>query len=134
MTDRVITTMPHKSIGHIKEIMQTNKIKSVPVINSEDELEGIVTATDLLGKNDNSPVSSVMIDDVYTIPMYSNVSLAARMMRKRRIHHLLVTDEKKLVGLISSYDLLQLVENKRFVMKNAPTPNKKKKSKRGVVE
>jgi hypothetical protein len=31
-----------------------------------------------------------------------------------------VTHEKKVVGLISSFDLMKLVEGKRFTMKNAP--------------
>ena len=30
-----------------------------------------------------------------------------------------------MVGLVSSYDLLKLVESHRFVMKNAPTTPKK---------
>ncbi len=134
MVHQVVTTQPHKSVGHVKEIMKKNKIKSVPIVSSDNDLEGIVTATDLLGKDDLTPVSKVMVTDLYTIPAYADVSLAARMMRKRKIHHLLVVDEKKLAGVISSFDLLTLVEDKRFVMKNPPTPSKKKKSKRGVPE
>jgi hypothetical protein len=35
--------------------------------------------------------------------------------------------EKQLHGILSSFDLLQLIEGKRFTMKNAPTPGKKSK-------
>lgn len=132
MVKNVVTSFPHKTVGHLKSIMKRNKIKSVPIVNGEDELKGIVTTTDLLGKDDNTPVSSYMTTDLFTIPIYSNVSLAAKMMRKRKIHHLLVTNEKKLVGILSSYDLLQLLESKRFVLKNPPTKNSKKRSKRGI--
>ena len=38
----------------------------------------------------------------------------------RKIHHAVVTHEKKVVGMISSFDLLKLVEDHRFVMKNPP--------------
>ena len=41
-------------------------------------------------------------------------------MRKHRVNHVIVTHEKKIVGILSSFDLLQLVEEHRFVMKNAP--------------
>ena len=66
-----------------------------------------------------------MSDGVLTIPQYNDVSQAARTMRNHKIHHLIVTHEKKLVGVLSSFDLLQLVEGRRFEMKNKGTPKKK---------
>jgi signal-transduction protein with cAMP-binding, CBS, and nucleotidyltransferase domain len=42
-------------------------------------------------------------------------------MRNHNLHHVVVTDEKKIVGLLSSFDFLRLIEEHRFVMKNAPT-------------
>jgi signal-transduction protein with cAMP-binding, CBS, and nucleotidyltransferase domain len=56
------------------------------------------------------------------------------MMRNHKIHHLIVTHEQKVVGIISSFDLLTLVEDHRFVMKNAPTPNHKSTGKRAKAE
>jgi signal-transduction protein with cAMP-binding, CBS, and nucleotidyltransferase domain len=53
------------------------------------------------------------------------------MMRNNHIHHLAVTHEKKIIGMLSSYDLLKLVENHRCIPKNASTP--KKNSKRAQV-
>lgn len=120
MIEQVIHTVPHKSAGHVKEIMKNNKIKLVPVVNNENEVVGIVTSADLLGVNDQKPVSQIMKKDVVSIPAYSDISHAARAMRNRRIHHLVVTHEQKLMGVISSFDLLKLVEDKRFVMKNPP--------------
>lgn len=127
MVKSVVCSVPHKSIGHIKEIMTTHKIQSVPIVNPNNEVEGIVTAQDLIGDlNDQTPVSQVMTRNVYTIPLYSDVHIAARIMRNHSIHHLIVTDEQKIVGILSAFDLLKLVENHRFVMKNPPTPPKKK--------
>jgi len=127
MISPVISTVPHKSVGHVKDIMKKNHIKLVPVVNPENELEGIVSSADLLGEGDERPVSHVMVKDVVSIPAYSDISEAARAMRNRKIHHLVVTHEKKLAGIISTFDLLKLVEDKRFVMKNPPTPSKKKR-------
>jgi CBS domain-containing protein len=119
--------MPHKSIGHAQSIMAKNKIKSVPVVDAEKEIKGIITSTDLLeDHNEASPVSTVMKTKVYTIPAYTDVAIAARMMRNHNINHLVVTDEHKLVGVLSAHDLLKLVEDHRFVMKNPPTPSKKR--------
>ena len=47
-------------------------------------------------------------------------------MRNHQIHHLVVTHEQKIVGVLSAFDLLKLVEDHRFVMKNPSTPSKKK--------
>ncbi|HMO38195.1 MAG TPA: CBS domain-containing protein [Saprospiraceae bacterium] len=124
---QVVTTVPHKSVGHAKDIMQTKKIHSLPVVGPEGEPLGIVTSKDLIQKklSDETPVSRIMSTNIHTIPLYADVHIAARMMRNKKIHHLLVTDEKKLVGIISSFDLLELVEQHRFVLKNPPTPSKK---------
>ena len=126
MVESVVTTMPHKSIGHAQEIMAKNNIKSVPVVDGDKEVKGIITSTDLLeDHNEASPISTVMHTKVYSIPAYSDVTIAARMMRNHNINHLVVTDEHKLVGVLSAHDLLKLVEDHRFVMKNPPTPSKK---------
>ncbi len=126
MIKSVITTMPHKTIGHAQSIMTKNKIKSVPVVDSEMEIKGIITATDLLEElSEATPISNVMTTKVFTIPAYSNVNIAARMMRNHNINHLVVSDEHKIVGVLSAHDLLTLVEDHRFVMKNPPTPSKK---------
>ncbi|MGI9383563.1 MAG: CBS domain-containing protein, partial [Methyloligellaceae bacterium] len=66
-----------------------------------------------------------MSDHVIVVPAYNDASVAARIMRKRKIHHVVVTHEKKVVGIISSFDLLKLVEGRRFVARNAPTPSKR---------
>ncbi len=125
MVPLVMTTTAHRSIGHVRHVMSQHRVSCIPVVDSEGEPVGIVTSTDLLGDfPDSKPVSQVMSQQVLTIPRYSDASLAARIMRNHHIHHLVVTHEKKLVGIVSSFDLLQLVEDHRFVMKNAPTNNK----------
>ena len=71
-----------------------------------------------------------MTEKVYTVPQYDDVSTAARVMRNHRIHRVVVTHEKKVVGILSAFDLLKLVEEHRYVAKNAPTKSKRRGSKR----
>jgi hypothetical protein len=53
------------------------------------------------------------------------------MMRsKSRGCGVVVTHEKKVVGVLSSFDLLKLVEGHRFVAKNPPTESRRKGSTR----
>lgn len=126
MVEQVMNTTPSQSVGRVREIMKKHHVSSMPVVNGEDEPVGVITASDLIAcKKDETRVSQVMSDTVYTVPRYADVSLAARVMRNQKIHHVIVTHEKKVVGVLSSFDLLQLVEDHRFVPRNAPTPKKR---------
>lgn len=128
MTSSVVTTQPHVPVGHVRTLLERNHIGAVPVVDGEGRPVGIVSAADLVGAgNDASPVSSLMTEKVYTVPQYDEVSVAARVMRNHHIHRVVVTHEQKVVGMLSSFDLLKLVEGHRFVAKNAPTPAKKGK-------
>ena len=121
MAKRVITVEPHHTVDHVRSLFAKNKISAVPVVGPEGEPVGMVTATDLIADlKGGSHVSQHMATEVKAVPAYNDVSAAARVMRKNKIHHVVVTHEKKVVGIISSYDLLKLVEDHRFVMKNPP--------------
>lgn len=135
MTTNVITAQPHQTVSQLTEKMAKRSLNSIPVVSTDNEPVGVVSAKDLLAaEKQGTPVSNIMSEKVYTIPEYEDVSIAARMMRNHKIHHLVVTQEKKVVGVISAFDLLKLVEDHRFVMKNAPTPSNKGKGKRATAE
>lgn len=131
MAKRVIVAQQHHSISHVRKLMERNRISALPVIGPEDQALGIITSTDLIQRlKDGTPCSHIMKDHVHTVPAYNDVSVAARIMRKHKIHHVVVTKEKRVVGLISSFDLLKLVDGKRFQLNAAPTPSKKGKKAR----
>ncbi len=122
MVKQVITTQPHKSIEHVQDIMRKNSISAVPVVDSDYQPVGIITSTDLTkGHRPGTPVSKLLPPHVYQVPAYNDISVAAKVMRKHKIHHLLVTHERRLVGIISSFDLLKLIDEHRFIMKNPPS-------------
>ncbi|MDA1327291.1 MAG: CBS domain-containing protein [Proteobacteria bacterium] len=120
MAKKVITAQPHHTVGHIRTLMTRNRIQAVPVVDSDGKLLGIVTATDLVSDpKAETPVNKIMTERVYKVPAYNNVSVAARVMRKHKIHHVVITHEKEVTGIISSYDLLKLVEDHHFEIKGA---------------
>ena len=127
MAQEVVTAEPHQTVEHVKKLLERNRIHSVPVLDSEGRPAGIVSLTDLnaTGIKGGTPVSQVMTEKVYTVPLYEKVSIAARVMRNHQIHRVLVTDEGRVAGVLSAFDLLALVEDHRFVMKNAPTAKKR---------
>ena len=131
MTRSVITAQPHQSVEHVRSMLEKNSISAVPVVDSDGHPIGIVSSTDLVRElKPGSPISQVMTEKVYTVPQYDDTSIAARVMRNHKIHRVVVTHEKQVVGMLSAFDLLELVESHRYVAKNAPTPSKRKGGKR----
>jgi len=129
MSKQVVVARPHQTVQHVKDMMDRNHVHSIPVVDDEGEPVGIASVADLIGQKDGAPVSGVMTEKVYTVSAYDGPHVAARVMRNHKIRHVVVTDEQTVVGILSAFDLLQLVEDHRFVMKNPPTP-KRKESKR----
>lgn len=125
MVSNVLTAEPHHSVDHVRKMMQRNGVHAIPVTGTGGEVEGIVSSHDLVDTlKDHTPVSKIMSRAVYTIPRYNDVHHAARLMRNHRIHHVVVTHEKRVVGILSAFDLLALVEDHRFVMKSPPREKK----------
>ncbi len=132
MSRSVITAQPHQSVDHVRKMLERNHIGAVPVADSAGQPVGIVSATDLFSTDLNpaSPIKTIMTEKVYSVPQYDDVSIAARVMRNHGIHHVVVTHEQKIVGMLSAFDLLKLVEGHRFVAKQPPTPSARKGTKR----
>ena len=60
MSASVVTTQPHKTVEHVRAILERNHLSAVPIVDSEDQPVGIVSATDLLPDlKPNAPISSV---------------------------------------------------------------------------
>jgi RNA polymerase-binding transcription factor DksA len=135
MTRDVLTAQPDDTVESARKRMVDEGISALPVVE-EGALVGIVTATDVLRcERQEALVGAVMSPHVYTLPPYADVHIAARVMRNHGVHHVVVTDNKQVVGILASYDLLELVEQHRFVMKGAPhTPGRRKTGRRGKLE
>jgi len=127
MAKKVITAQPHQAVSDIRKLMKQNRILAVPVVGDDGELLGIVTATDLIDDPKSSTrVDAIMTQRVYKLPAYNDVSAAARVMRKHKIHHVVVTHEKAVTGIISSFDILKVVEDSQYEIKETKKPQEKK--------
>jgi CBS domain-containing protein len=56
----------------------------------------------------NEPISSIMTKEVITVRPDDSLAVVKNILFEKHIHHLPVTDEGKLVGIITSYDLVKL--------------------------
>ena len=56
----------------------------------------------------NEPVSSIMTANLLTVSPHQKLTAVLELLEGHRIHHVPVVDGRKLVGLITTYDLFKL--------------------------
>ncbi len=60
----------------------------------------------------NEPISSIMSTNLVTVSKEDTLDTVADIFRARRIHHLPVTEDGMLVGLVTTFDLFKLGKDK----------------------
>jgi len=131
MTHEVRTVRSNEVVGPIRDLMLDGSIHAVPVLDPGGALVGIVTSSDLVEEwQPEQGVITVMSTDVHTIRPSATVVEAARRMLAERIHHLVVTDEDGVVGIVSSFDLLRALAGEAEAT-GTPTTGGRRRAKPG---
>ncbi len=110
MNKNVISTGPETSVKDAARIMSDNRIGSI-VVKKGNKVVGIVTEHNTLrsvadGNPDKTAISEIMTKYViYTTPE-SSIENAAKMMLKYKIKKLPVIKNDRLVGVITSTDIV----------------------------
>ncbi|MCX6278294.1 MAG: IMP dehydrogenase [Bacteroidetes bacterium] len=105
-----VTLMEHALVGDALSMMKEFSIGGIPVINTNNELVGIVTNRDLRFERDiMRPVTEVMTKTVITISEFTNFEQAEAILQQHKIEKLPVVDKhNKLIGLITYKDILKV--------------------------
>jgi CBS domain-containing protein len=139
MTPDVLCLAPETTVREAARLMGDRSVSGAPVVDTNGGLLGIVTQNDLarfaarrvtVGESGefftdeddyadlaslpsdtlDTPVEKIMNAPVYSVNPDTGVAVAANIMRERRVHRLVVTDRGRLVGMITSLDLMRVVE------------------------
>ena len=111
MNSPVITAPPNASVKELANKMSDTKVGSV-IIMDNDKPIGIVNDWDIVSKatvRDELPskmVAKDIMQPLQTIESEEGITQAARLLRKHNIKRLGVTYKNKLVGVISSSDVI----------------------------
>ena len=112
MISTVLSIDIDSSIHEAAVFMTANNIGSL-MVKQFDEYVGIVTETELarkvLGKGLNREsigIEEVMTSPIFSMDRYLPVEEANRFMHKNKIRHLRVTEEDKIVSILSMKDLV----------------------------
>lgn len=117
MTRELITFKPEQSIEEVINTLIRFKISGGPVVNSNNELVGIISEGDCLKQisesryynmpMDKRHVEDRMVTHVETIDGNMNVFDAANKFLESRIRRFPIVENGKLVGQISQKDILK---------------------------
>jgi acetoin utilization protein AcuB len=111
MTPDPLTLAPTATVGDAYAVMRERGFRHVPISES-DLLLGLISMTDIghLGARVPEvmarPLHEVMTKKLITIKPDATVEKAAVMMASNKINCLLVVTGGKLVGIVTTYDLL----------------------------
>ena len=121
MAQGVVVAKPDHTADYVRRQMSTLEIHAVPVADDEGRAIGIVRTRDLLGSvSPETPVAEIMCSDPVVVVDTIEVQAAASLLRRRRHHHLVVTRDEKIVGIVSAFDFLELIEGHRFELVEEP--------------
>ena len=103
-------------IGEAARIMSHYRMRTLPVVHN-GKIEGQVSArriVELISKHLAQSklrivASNIMTSDPITIDCHKTVSAARSIMKRRRIDHLPVVDNGRLVGIITSSDIMKVM-------------------------
>jgi CBS domain-containing protein len=116
-----------ETLDQARSLMYKLDVRALPVINSKDELTGVIGLKDLAKINyqvrdrqtkgdiagGKSSSSKVEIKSIMKAPVFigkdAKISEAVKIMNKNEISTIIVTEDNKPIGIITQYDLIELI-------------------------
>jgi acetoin utilization protein AcuB len=131
MTTPVITVRPNDTMEKVQNIFKQHTIHHIPVVDGEGVVTGIISKTDYLkllhgftlfrtqkAETYNDAVlrsllaREVMTKQVATLRPNDSAAMAASFFRENLFHAIPIVDQdKKLLGIVTTYDLLNYAFN-----------------------
>lgn len=124
MTTDVVTIGIGDNLDTARKLMREHKIRHLPVVDTEGQLVGLVTITNVLAATDSFlrddesklhpeeiAVSDVMVSDVISVDEHAGIRQAAMFLEKHRIGCLPVVTDGELRGIVTDTDFVGVAIN-----------------------
>ena len=138
MNPDVVCLAPEMTVAEAQKLLAARGVSGAPVVDGHGQAIGVISQSDLVrhqarrvtaGQSgrfysdmeeyqdiaelpvdlSQTPIRELMSAHVFSVTRDTGVAAAASIMRDRHIHRLLVTERGRLVGVVSSLDLLMVV-------------------------
>ncbi|QTJ53491.1 CBS domain-containing protein [Dolosigranulum pigrum] len=85
-----------------------------PIINHQNRLVGVISASDIIGKEDNTPLDTIMTREAKVAKPYMSVATAAHMMIWEGLEFMpVIEDDLTLTGIISRQDIMKAMQSQQ---------------------
>ena len=111
MTQKLITVSKSESVEQALMIMKNHHFRHLPVIDEANKIVGIVSDRDLYYSLNSSDIEigAIMKSNLYIFNVQTAMKTVVGAMIKQKISAFLVEEDKEIIGIITSEDLLQLL-------------------------
>ena len=109
MTSKIVTISSDETIARAVSSMDKHDVKEVPVVDEKNELIGEITYYDILDSprtDADAKVHTLLIKPPTAVPE-SDLSDIARLIIDSGVEAVPIIKERKLVGIVSDYDILK---------------------------
>lgn len=128
MSAPVVTVSSTDELNQAQGLIENHRISALAVVDDSGALIGTLSRTDLLRVGriqagaarkahlltlPHQAVSEIMTPDPQTVPQDEALGFAARLMVEHRVHRIFVLQDERLLGVVSTKDLMRAVANKR---------------------
>lgn len=120
MTSSITVVNKDNDIFDIAQIMKENDIGFVPV-SDKQKIIGIITDRDIVVKalaNKDTKIYNYITKDIVTCNINDSIDMILTTMAENKVKRLLVVDDKKIVGIISLSDILNINYNNQNKLKS----------------
>ncbi|AIF69135.1 inosine-5`-monophosphate dehydrogenase [Palaeococcus pacificus DY20341] len=118
MVKKLIAVNPDDSIQEACKVMVDFDIGSLVVVDKNESVIGFFTKSDIIrrvivpGLPYETPVKEIMTKELITVSSTTPLKEVLKIMAEHRIKHILVEDNKKIIGIFTLSDLLEASRRK----------------------
>jgi len=129
MTDNLTTVNPNTIVTQVSKLFEQNTFHHIPVVNDENICVGIISKSDYFqiqdqmtkmnqekaDKSNQLLWRSLLAEDIMTSPIISldigeELESAVDIFLENRVHSLVITEDGKCKGIVTTFDLIKTLK------------------------
>lgn len=115
MIKDVVTVKENTPLKEIATLFKERRITGAPVTDENGDLVGVISETDVIRKTTSigawspSTAGQIMTRNAVTVTPNETLQRVCELMFNRRIHRIVVAEERKISGIITTMDILRAI-------------------------
>ena len=130
MSTDLVTVRSSATLTELIDLFERHAIEHLPVVGSDRSLEGIISQSDLLKTLGRTfaelaevRAGELMTTGLAKVEPTDSVGTAASLFMLNRFHALPVVDGDKIVGIVTTLDLIKLIDTEAVELKDYASEN-----------